>query len=259
MAFENLIVIDRGPARIITVNRPETLNALNKKTLVELERALGEAEQPDVRCIILTGSGEKAFIAGADIGEMKGLSPVEAEQFSRLGHRVMDRIERARVPVIAAVNGFALGGGLEVALACDFIYACQSAQLGLPETSLGLIPGFGGTTRLARRVGVALAREMIFSARRLKAEEALRAGLVNQVAPDGEVVEAALKAADAIAKNGPYAVALAKRLLLENQDVGPAAANVSEQSAFGLVFGTKDHAEGMGAFLEKRKASFEGR
>lgn len=260
MAFDNLIVIDRGPARIITVNRPETLNALNKKTLTELERAFAEVDQhPEVRCAILTGSGEKAFIAGADIGEMKGLSPAEAEEFSRLGHRVMDRIERLRVPVIAAVNGFALGGGLEVALACDFIYASQGAQLGLPETSLGLIPGFGGTTRLARRVGVALAREMIFAARRLKAEDALRAGLVNQVTPDGEVVDAAVKTAEAIAKNGPYATALAKRLLLDNQDVSPTAANLSEQSAFGLVFGTKDHGEGMAAFLEKRKPTFEGR
>lgn len=260
MAFETLIVIDRGPARIITINRPETLNALNKKTLGELERALTEVEHHDeVRCVILTGAGEKAFVAGADIAEMKGLTAPEAEEMSRLGHRVMDHIERLPMPVIAAVNGFALGGGLELALACDFIYASENAQLGLPETSLGLIPGFGGTTRLPRRVGVGLAREMIYAARRLKAEDALRAGLVNQVVPAGEVVEAAVKAAEAIAKNGPYAIALAKRLLRENQDVSPAAANLSEQSAFGLVFGTKDHVEGVAAFLEKRKPTFEGR
>ncbi len=260
MAFENLILIDRGPARIITINRAESLNALNKKTLLELERAITEAEhQTALRCIVLTGCGDKAFIAGADISEMKGLTPAEAEEFSRIGHRVMDRIEDCRVPVIAAVNGFALGGGLEIALACDFIYASPNAQLGLPEASLGLIPGFGGTTRLARRVGVALAREMIFTGKRLKAEEALRVGLVNQVTPENEVVDAAVKVAEAIAKNGPYAVSLAKRLLMENQDANHATANLSEQHGFGLIFSTKDHAEGISAFLDKRKPNFEGR
>lgn len=259
MAFENLIVIDRGPARIITINRADALNALNKKTLIELERAVHEAEQHAVRCIILTGCGDKAFVAGADVAEMKSLTPAEAEEFSRLGHRVMDRIEDARVPVIAAVNGFALGGGLELALACDFIYASANAVLGLPETGLGLIPGFGGTTRLARRIGLALAREMIFTGKKLKAEDALRAGLVNQVTPEGEVVDAAVKVAEAIAKNGPYAVTLAKRLLVENQDANHATANLSEQRSFGLVFSTKDHEEGIAAFIEKRKPSFEGR
>ncbi|MFZ9889071.1 MAG: enoyl-CoA hydratase/isomerase family protein, partial [Myxococcota bacterium] len=195
---------------------------------------------------------------GADVSEMKSLSPAEAEEFSRVGHRVMDRIENARMPVIAAVNGYALGGGLELAMACDFLYASENAQLGLPEAGLGLIPGFGGTTRLVRRVGLGLAREMIFTGRRLKADEALRVGLVNAVVPVGEAVEAAMKVAENVAKNAPYAITLAKRLLLENQDANHSTANLSEQHSFGLVFGTRDHDEGIAAFLEKRKPNFEG-
>jgi enoyl-CoA hydratase len=260
MAYDNLIVIDRGPARIIQLNRPEALNALNKKTLTELDSALIEAElNVNVRCLILTGAGEKAFVAGADLAEMKSLSPAEAEEFSRMGHEIMDRMERTRMPVIAAVNGFALGGGLELALACDFIYASDNARLGLPETGLGLIPGFGGLARLARRVGVGMAREMVFSAKHIKAEEAHRVGLVNKVVAVGEVVDAAVKAGETIAKNGPYAVALCKRVLLDGQDADHRTANLIEQHSFGLVFGTKDHDEGIAAFLEKRNPSYEGR
>lgn len=260
MAYENLIMIERGHVRIISVNRPDVLNALNKKTLLELERALSEAEQTaDVRCVILTGAGEKAFVAGADITEMKSLGPVEAEQFSALGHRVLDKIERLRCPVIAAVNGFALGGGLELALACDFIYASENAQLGLVEVGLGLIPGFGGNARLMRRVGPGHARELIFSGRRIKAEEALRIGLVNRVVPAGEVVDAATKTAEAIAEKGPYAVSVAKRLLVEAVDADSRTIHRMEQHSFGLIFGTRDHEEGINAFLEKRAPTYEGR
>lgn len=260
MAFENLIVIDRGHTRIVTINRPDVLNALNKKTLLEIERAVSEAENNvHVRCVILTGAGEKAFVAGADLGEMKHLSPAEAEEFSGLGHRVMDRIERLKVPVIAAVNGFALGGGLELALAADFIYAGEQAQLGLVEVSLGLIPGFGGLARLARRVGNAHARELVYSARKVKAEEALRLGLVNKVAPSGELIDAAVKTAEIIAEKGPYAVSLAKRVLVEGLDADQRTANRLEQHSFGLVFGSRDHEEGINAFLDKRKPTFEGR
>lgn len=260
MAYENLIVADRGHTRIITVNRPDVLNALNKKTLLEIERAIHETEsKPDVRCVILTGAGEKAFVAGADIAEMKHLSPAEAEEFSGVGHRVMDRIERMRVPVIAAVNGFALGGGLELALACDFIYASDTAQLGLVEVSLGLIPGFGGLARLSRRVGNANARELVFTARRIKAEEALRVGLVNKVVPADELIDAAVKSAEIIAEKGPYAVSLTKQILQEGADTDQRTANRLEQHSFGLVFGSRDHEEGIAAFLDKRKPTFEGK
>lgn len=260
MAYDNLIVTDRGPTRVITLNRPDVLNALNKKTLLELGRALDEADAcGDLRALVITGAGEKAFVAGADIAEMKSLAPAEAEEFSRLGHKVMDRIEELRLPVIGAVNGFALGGGLELALACDFIYASDNARLGLPETSLGLIPGFGGTTRLGRRVGVSMAREMIYTARQLKADEALQVGLVNRVVAQESLVDEVVKLADKLAKNGPYAVSMAKRILLENMDADHSTANLCEQHSFGLIFGTKDHEEGIAAFLEKRKPSFQGR
>lgn len=260
MAFENLIVIDRGHTRIITVNRPDVLNALNKKTLLEIERAICEAEtHQTIRCVILTGAGDKAFVAGADIGEMKHLTPAEAEEFSGVGHRVMDRVERLRVPVIAAVNGFALGGGLELALAADFIYASDTAQLGLVEVSLGLIPGFGGLARLSRRVGVGHARELVFSARRVKADEAQRIGLVNKVCAPDELIDAAVKTGEIIAEKGPYAVSLCKRLLSEGSDADLRTANRLEQHSFGLVFGSRDHEEGITAFLDKRKPRFEGR
>jgi enoyl-CoA hydratase len=260
MAYENLIVTDRGTCRIITINRPDKLNALNKKTLLEIERCLMEAEQSDdVRVLVITGAGDKSFVAGADIAEMKNLNCADAEEFSRLGHRVMDSIEDMRLPVIAAVNGFALGGGLELALACDFIYASENAKLGLPETSLGLIPGFGGTTRLGRRIGLALSKELIYTAKPLSAERALAAGLVNKVVAAGEVVDEVVKLAEGIARNGPYAIALSKRILIENQDSDHSSANLCEQHSFGLVFGSEDHNEGINAYLEKRKPSFEGR
>lgn len=258
MAYDTLIVTDRGPVRVITLNRPDVLNALNKKVLNELDSALSEADRAEsVRAIVLTGAGEKAFVAGADIAEMKGLSCAEAECFSGLGHRVMDHVENVRVPVIAAVNGFALGGGLELALACDFIYASDNARLGLVEVDLGLIPGFGGMARLARRVGIARAREMIFTGKKLKAEEARAVGLVNKLVAEGEVVEHAVKTASLIAEKGPYAVEYAKRVLIEGQDADHRMANRLEQHSFGLIFGTKDSAEGIEAFMEKRKAKYE--
>jgi enoyl-CoA hydratase len=259
MAFENLIVIDRGSTRIITVNRPDVMNALSKGTLLELERALIDIEaNAAIRAVILTGAGEKSFIAGADVGELSELTPKEAQQYSALGHRVFDRIGTLRVPVIAAVNGFALGGGLECALACDFIYASDTAQLGLVEVNLGLIPGFGGIARLSRRVGQAMASEMLFAARKLKAEEALRIGLVNRVVPGADLVDTAVKTAEAIGEKGPIAVQAVKRLLTEGEGADPRTANLLEQNTFGLVFSTEDHDEGIKAFLEKRKASFKG-
>jgi enoyl-CoA hydratase len=259
MAYENLIVIDRGPVRTVHVNRPDKLNALNKKTLLELERALGEIENnQDVRVAVLTGAGDKSFIAGADIDEMAEMSPKEAREFSAVGHRVLDKVADLRAPVIAAVNGFALGGGLEVALACDFIYAADTAVMGLVETNLGLIPGFGGIGRLARRVGKAMAAEMIFAAKKVKADEALRIGLANKVVAAADLSAEVGKIADIIAEKGPYAVGLSKRLLKEGENADLRLANAFEQHAFGLVFSTVDHVEGIKSFQDKRKATFRG-
>jgi len=260
MAYENLIITDRSHTKIIAISRPSVLNALNKKTLLELEQALIDIEgQSRVRAIVITGAGEKSFVAGADIGEMKNLSPIEAEQFASIGHRVFDFIGKMNIPVIAAVNGFALGGGLELALACDFIYASENASFGLVETKLALIPGFGGIARLTRRVSDAFAREMIFSAMQISSEEALRVGLVNRLLPQGEVVSAAIEVAERISNRGPYAIALAKRLIKEGQDTDLRTANVLERHTFGLVFSSFDRSEGIKAFLEKRNPSFEGR
>lgn len=259
MAYENLIIADSGFVRTITLNRPKALNALNKKTLTEIEQAFLEIEaNSGIRTVILTGAGDKSFVAGADIHEMKSFSPIEAERFSRLGHRVLDTVSACRVPVIAAVNGYALGGGLELALACDFIYASEHASFGLVEAKLGLIPGFGGNARLMRRVGDAMAREMIFSALQLNAAEAFRTGLVNRVTQDGEVVRAAQLTAEKIGERGPYAVSLAKVLLRHADGMSLQAANAMEQRAFGLVFSTQDHIEGIEAFVEKRIPTFEG-
>lgn len=259
MAFEHLILEDKGRTRIITINRPKVLNALNKRVLLELERALEEIdEHKGIRSVILTGAGDKSFVAGADISEMKSLNALEAEAFSSLGHRVMDTMGRLKVPIFAAVNGYALGGGLELALACDFMYASENATFGLVETKLGLIPGFGGIARLAKRVGVAYAKEMIFSAAQINASEALRIGLVNRVVNENQVVEAAKVVAEKINERGPYAVMLAKKYMIEADSLSVSALNSLEKTGFGMVFSTKDHHEGITAFLEKRSANFEG-
>lgn len=259
MAYENLILEDKGFTRIVTINRPKVHNALNKRVLLELEKVFRDSEvNKNIRCMVLTGAGEKSFVAGADINELKVLAPLDAENFSSLGHRVMDLIAHLRMPVIAAVNGYALGGGLELALACDFLYASENAYFGLVETKLGLIPGFGGIARLSRRVGLSMARELIFSGVQINASEALRIGLVNRVVTEGGVLEAAKNCADKICERGPYAVALAKRLLNQADETSVSTLNAQEKVGFGLVFSSRDHAEGINAFLEKRSASFEG-
>ena len=260
MAYDTLIVIDRGPVRTITVNRPEVLNALNQRVLSDLDDALRDLETSDaIQAVILTGAGEKSFVAGADISEMKNFSAKEAEAASSRGQAVFERLEKLSIPVIAAVNGFALGGGLELALACDFIYASENAKLGLVETNLGLIPGYGGIGRLCRRVGAAQAKELIFSAKMCSASEALELGLVNRVVPAGEVVDAALKTATVMGEKGPYAIELVKRIIAEGQDADLRTANRLEQHSFGLVFASQDSEEGISAFLEKRRAQFSGK
>jgi len=259
MAFEQIILADKGHIRIITLSRPKVLNALNKRMLLELEKALMEIESnKGIRCVIITGAGEKSFVAGADVLEMKSMNPIEAEIFSSLGHRVFDMIGSLRIPVIAAINGYALGGGLELALACDFIFASENSSFGLVETKLGLIPGFGGIGRLSRRVGVSLAKEMIFASVQISATEALRVGLINHLVSEGEVVQAARSLAEKIAERGPLAVAASKKLLKETEESSLSVTNSLEKSAFALLFASRDHHEGINAFLDKRTPSYEG-
>lgn len=250
----------RGCVALLTLNRPKALNALSRELLEQLaERLRAVAEDGEVRALVLTGAG-RAFAAGADIEQMRGMTPLEGHGFSRLGHETLGTLEALAVPTIAAVNGFALGGGLELACACDWIYAARRARLGQPEVNLGLIPGFGGTTRLLRRVGVAWARELVLTGEPIGPEIGERIGLVNRTFEDEEsLLAAALAAGETIGRKGPFAVAQAKRLLLQGQDADLRVANALEQSAFGLVFASEDRLEGMDAFLARRDPSFRGR
>ncbi len=248
-----------GPAVVLTLNRPKALNALDTATLEAIrERCREIAADPGVRAVVLTGEG-RAFAAGADVEEMWGHAPLEAEAFSRLGHRAFAALETLSVPTIAAVNGYALGGGCELACACDWIYASSKARFGQPEVKLGLIPGFGGTSRLARRVGLAWAKEIVMTGEPIDADTALRIGLANRVLPPEELLPGALKTAAAIAERGPLAVARAKRLLEEGQDADVRVAHALEQSAFGVISASRDRKEGLEAFLGKREPKFEGR
>jgi enoyl-CoA hydratase len=243
----------------LTLNRPDKLNALNVELLHELGRlVLDLSQDPSVRCAILTGAGDKAFAAGADIAAMSEMTPVRAKELAEMGHAIGQAMETARFPIIAAVNGFALGGGCELALACDFIYASDRARLGQPEVSLGVIPGFGGTQRLTRRVGEGRARELCMTGDMIGADEALRIGLVNAVVPHAELLPRVREVAGRIASKAPLAVAAAKRVILRGADVALTTANELEATAFAALFGSVDQLEGMRAFLEKRAAKFEG-
>lgn len=254
-----LLVEDRGPARIITINRPHVLNALNPEVIGELSHAFQAlADATSVRGVVVTGSGEKAFIAGADIATMRDMSPEEALTFARRGHAVGELIANAKVPIIAAVNGFALGGGCEIALACDFIYASTKARFGQPEVKLGVIPGFGGTQRLLRRVGPALALELCMTGEMIRADEALRVGLANKVCEPDVLLQEALACVDTIASMGPLAVAEVKRVIHEGASLPLKTANQLEAQAFANLFASRDQSEGMTAFIEKRAASFTG-
>jgi len=250
----------RGPVALLTLNRPDALNALNRGLLETLaDRTAEIAADSSVRAVVVTGAG-RAFAAGADIAAMREMTAVEGEAFSRLGHRVLASLEELAVPTIAAVNGFALGGGCELACACDWIYATQRARFGQPEVNLGLIPGFGGTSRLPRRVGVAWARELVMTGEPITAEIAERIGLANRVFEDADaLLGAAIKAGETLAAKGPLAVAQAKRLLHQTPDADLRVAHACEQSAFGSIFATEDSGEGMSAFLEKRDPQFRGR
>jgi enoyl-CoA hydratase len=258
--YPTLLCTRDGAIATITLNRPDKLNALNEALLTDVFRALTELDRDaSVRAAVLTGAGDKAFAAGADIEAMSHLSTTEAKAFAELGHAVGARIEEAHFPVIGAVNGFALGGGCELALICDFLYASEKAKFGQPEVSVGVVPGFGGTARLARRVGIGRAREMCFTGDMIGADEALRIGLVNAVVPHAELLGRAVAAAKKIASRAPLAVAQCKRVLLRGEGLPLAAACELEAQAFAVLFGTADQREGMKAFLEKRPAKFEGR
>lgn len=259
MSEKPVLLSREGDLAIVTINRPEKLNALNREVLEGLLAAVEElTATPGVRAMLLTGAGEKAFVAGADIAAMRAMGTAEAKAFSDLGHRFGDRMESAPFVVIAAVNGFALGGGCEMALACDLIYASDKARFGQPEVNLGVIPGFGGTQRLIRRVGVGKARELLYTGDLIDAAEAHRIGLVEAVVPHGTVLEHAKGVAKKIAAKGPLAIQQAK-VVMRRGDAGLASANELEAQAFAMLFGTEDLKEGMGAFLEKRTPGFAGR
>jgi enoyl-CoA hydratase len=256
----SLVLMERDDHVVtVTLHRPDKLNALNEELLHELLTVvLGLSRDPSVRCAVLTGAGDKAFAAGADISAMSDMTVSRAKQFAEMGHAIGHAMETAHFPFIAAVNGFALGGGCELALACDFIYASDKAKLGQPEVSLGVIPGFGGTQRLMRRVGDARARELCMTGELIGADEALRIGLVNAVVPHATLLACVREVAAKIAGKGPLAIAAAKRVLLRGADVPLPIANELEATAFAALFGTTDQREGMRAFLEKRAARFEG-
>ena len=242
-----------GQVGLITINRPKALNALNSAVLEELDATLDAVDLNEVRALILTGAGDKSFVAGADIGEMSTLTKAEGEAFGKKGNDVFRKLETFPIPVIAAVNGFALGGGCAISMSCDIRICSDNAVFGQPEVGLGITPGFGGTQRLARIVGVGMAKQMIYTARNIKADEALRIGLVNAVYTQEELLPAAKKMATGIAKNAPIAVRNCKKAINDGLQVDMDAAIVIEEKLFGDCFETHDQKEGMSAFLEKRK------
>jgi enoyl-CoA hydratase len=259
MSYQNLIVDDGGPVARVTIHRPDVLNALNRATLGEIVTAFTAlGRNAAVRAVILTGAGEKAFIAGADIRELKDLSPLAAHEFAREGQLVCSLISRLGKPVIAAINGFALGGGCEVALACPIRIGSRKAKLGQPEVNLGVIPGWGGTQRLPRLVGLGRALEMILSGDLIGAEDAYRIGLLNRVVEPEELIPTCETLARKIASRGPLAVRLALDACQRGLEGSLAEGLALEADAFGLAASTTDWREGTGAFLEKREPSFRG-
>ena len=242
-----------GAVGVITINRPKALNALNSQVLEEIDKTLDSVDLETVRCLILTGAGDKSFVAGADIGEMSTLTKAEGEAFGKKGNDVFRKLETFPIPVIAAINGFALGGGCEISMSCDIRICSENAVFGQPEVGLGITPGFGGTQRLPRIIGVGKAKEMIYGGRNIKADEAYRIGLVNNVYTLEELMPAAKKLASTIAANAPIAVRACKEAINKGLDVDMDAAIVVEEKLFGSCFETEDQKAGMGNFLEKDK------
>ncbi len=259
MAYNHLTLESKQGLGLVKINRPKALNALNPEVLNELLQAFHEINaNPGILVVAVTGEGEKAFVAGADIASMPGMTALQAKEFCDLGHHVMRLIETCRRPVIAAVNGFCLGGGMELALACDFIYASETAKLGLPEVNLGIFPGFGGTQRLSRLIGKNRAKELIYTARMVSAKEAFEMGIVNKVCNPAELMKDVEATAQEIMQKGPVAIELAKRVINDGADLDLPSGLAMERAAFPLVFATEDKTEGVTAFLEKRKANFKG-
>jgi enoyl-CoA hydratase len=259
--FENILLeaVEAG-IYCLTINRPAQYNALNTKTLEEIQAAATQLQtQADARVLLLTGAGQKAFVAGADIKEMHSKTAIEGQAFGHKGMQAFRSLELLPIPVIAVVQGFALGGGCELALSCDWIIASEQAQFGQPEVALGVTPGFGGTQRLSRLIGRSKALELLVSGRRIDAKTALAWGLVNHVYPADELMNEALKIAREIANQAPLAVQMCKQLVIRGQDLELETACLLEEQAFGLSFSTADQKEGMAAFVEKRKANFVGR
>lgn len=260
MAYENVLLEKEDKLAILYINRPKALNALNKDTLLEIDAAIKEINaDSEVGVLIITGAGDKSFVAGADIAFMQNLSAMEGREFGALGQKVFRMIELMEKPVIAAVNGFALGGGCELAMCCDFRIASTTAKFGQPEVGLGITPGFGGTQRLPRLVGAGMAKQMLYTADVIDASEALRVGLVNKVVEPEALMETVKKIAKKISSKGPVAVQLSKAAANEGMQTDIDRAMTIEADAFGLCFATTDQKEGMTAFLEKRKASFVGK
>ena len=248
-----LLEVENGIA-MLTINRPKALNALNSETLAELNACLAELENnDDVKVVILTGSGEKSFVAGADISEMVNATPAEGRKMGLLAREAFGRLENMPQVTIAAVNGFALGGGCEISMSCDIRVASDNAKFAQPECGLGILPGFGGTQRLPRLVGKGRAKELIFTCDMISADEAFRMGLANHVVPQAELIDYCKAMAGRIMKNGPYAVALAKQAINTGSDTDLDSGLKLEANLFGLSFSTADKMEGMTAFLEKRK------
>lgn len=257
--YEHLKIEENGHVAILTISAPKSLNALNTTILNEIDEFLDEFEGGQFRCLIITGDGEKSFVAGADISEMATLNVPQGQTFGSRGAAVFRKLETLHVPVIAAVNGFALGGGCELAMACDIRICSDNAKFGQPEVGLGIIPGFSGTVRLARLVGMGMAKQLIYTGKAIRADEALRIGLVNAVYTQAELMEKALEIAGQIAAQAPLAVRAAKECMNAEYDMEADEAIAYENHAFGLCFATEDQKGGMKAFLEKGKYEFQGK
>jgi enoyl-CoA hydratase len=259
MAYENIVYEVKEGIATITFNRPKALNALNGALLAELSLALDAiAADEDIRVLVLTGAGDKSFVAGADISELATFNSLKAKSFARSGHDIINKLQLLPITVVAAVNGFALGGGTEIAIACDFIYASENAKFGQPEINLGVIPGFGGTQRLPRLIGTNAAKELIFTGKMISAEEARQLGLANKVVPRDNLMEEVIKIAGTIASKGKVSLRAAKQAINNGMNVDLVSGCNIEIDAFCLCYASPDAKEGTSAFLEKRKAEFKG-
>jgi enoyl-CoA hydratase len=260
MDYKNVILEKKGSIAVLTINRPKALNALNRDTLVEIGAAAAEfRDDPALNVMVITGSGDKSFVAGADISFMQNMTAIEGREFGRLGNRVTTLLEDIEKPIIAAINGFCLGGGCELAMSCDFRLCSDNAKFGQPEVGLGVTPGFGGTQRLPRIVGTGMAMQLLVTGDMIGADEALRIGLVNKVYPQASLMDEAMKIAGKISSCGQIAVRFCKKLVIDGMQVDINRAMTLEEDLFGLCFSTQDQKEGMTAFVEKRKAVFKGK